>query len=250
MIKEFIKKMARAQGFEEVSHRKLDQLRTMETDVAELFDFLARKNILEGHSKAQLHQDIFVLFATKFKKNGFFVEFGATNGVDLSNTYLLEKSYGWKGILAEPAKVWHDDLSKNRDVNIDFSCVWKVSNDIVHFNMADTAEYSTINEFSGSDHHNKKRENGITYDVETISLNDLLKKHDAPKQIDYLSIDTEGSEFEILNNFDFSEYDISVITCEHNYTPNRDKILSLMNGNGYTRRFTGFSKCDDWYFKD
>ena len=250
MIKKLIKRMARAKGYEKVSLQRLDQLQTMETDIAELFDLFTRKNILEGQSKAQNYQDIFVLLATKFKKNGFFVEFGATNGVDLSNTYLLEKSYGWKGILAEPAKVWHDELYKNRNVSIDLSCVWKVSNDIVNFNMADTAEYSTISEFSDSDHHYKKRKNGVTYDVETISLNDLLKKYDAPKKIDYLSIDTEGSEFEILNNFDFNEYDISIITCEHNYTSSRDEILTLLNGHGYIRRFTGISKWDDWYFRD
>ena len=163
---------------------------------------------------------------------------------------MLEKSYGWRGILAEPAKIWHDDLTKNRDVNIDFLCVWKTSGDIVNFNMVDMAELSTITEFSDRDDHHKLRENGITYDIETISLNDLLKKHNAPKQIDYLSIDTEGSEFEILNNFDFNEYNISIITCEHNYTDDREKIFSLLNSNGYTRRFTGFSKWDDWYFKD
>ena len=60
--------------------------------------------------------------------------------------------------------------------------------------------------------------------VETISLNDLLKKFNAPKYIDYLSIDTEGSEFEILSSLDFSKY-ISVITCEHNYSSKRKKFL-------------------------
>src|ERR1017187_1984592 len=51
-------------------------------------------------SKSQLRQDLMVLSELDFKRGGYFVEFGATNGVTLSNTYLLEKEYGWTGILA------------------------------------------------------------------------------------------------------------------------------------------------------
>jgi len=221
----------------------------LKRDVAELLDYMTGLNMFEGNNKAQLNQDIFVLLATNFKRNGFFVEFGAANGVDLSNTYLLEKTYGWKGILAEPAKVWHEELSANRSACIDVSCVWKVSNNIVKFNMVESAEFSTISGFGDGDHHRESRDNGVTYDVATISLNDLLKKYDAPKQVDYLSIDTEGSEFEILNSVDFNDVDISIISCEHNFTEDRDRVLKLLSGNGYTRKFTTFSKWDDWYFK-
>ena len=55
-----------------------------------------------GESKSQIFQDLFVLYCLQNKSEGFFVDFGATNGVSLSNTYLLEKDYGWNGILAEP----------------------------------------------------------------------------------------------------------------------------------------------------
>ena len=68
----------------------------------------------------------------------------------------------------------------------------------------------------------------------------LLTKYNAPKEIDYLSIDTEGSEFEILNNFDFDRHQIKVITCEHNFTPMRSKIFDLLIRNGYARKYIGF----------
>src|SRR5262245_11288155 len=45
-------------------------------------------------SRAQYWQDLFVLSQLNFKRNGYFVEFGATNGVSLSNSYLLERQYG------------------------------------------------------------------------------------------------------------------------------------------------------------
>ena len=54
-------------------------------------------------SKSQLRQDLFVLSFLDFKTNGFFVEFGVTDGIELSNTYLMEKEFAWSSILAEPA---------------------------------------------------------------------------------------------------------------------------------------------------
>jgi FkbM family methyltransferase len=200
-------------------------------------------------SKSQLRQDLFVLSTLDFKRDGFFVEFGATNGVDLSNTYLLEKDFSWNGILAEPARSWLQDLKHNRQCNIETDCVWSTSNSVLSFNEVDTREFSTISSFSSTDRHVKRRKHGKSYDVKTISLVDLLDKYHAPRQIDYMSIDTEGSEYEILRGFDFSKYEFGVITCEHNFTPARDSIFALLTANGYVRRFEKLSKFDDWYVK-
>ena len=76
---------------------------------------------------------------------------------------------------------------------------------------------------------------------------DLLRKYDAPYRIDYLSIDTEGSEYEILKAFDFNAYRISIITCEHNFTDDRQKIYDLLTSQGYKRRYQDLSSVDDWY---
>ncbi len=200
-------------------------------------------------SKAQGRQDLFVLQHLNFKSNGYFVEFGATNGVDISNTHLLEKEFGWKGILAEPAKCWHADLMKNRQAEIELSCVWKDTGSTLTFNEVDNADLSTISAYNGADFWSHAREAGKTYDVKTISLNDLLKKYKAPRNIDYLSIDTEGSEFEILNSFNFEEYSFNVITCEHNFSPVREKIHLLLSKNGYRRKLENISRYDDWYVK-
>lgn len=63
-------------------------------------------------ARSQLRQDLMVASYLNYKKKGYFVEFGATNGKDLSNTYLLEKEFLWDGILAEPAKIWHREIKK------------------------------------------------------------------------------------------------------------------------------------------
>ena len=95
-------------------------------EIHHLFQYVLEKNGGK-ESKAQLKQDVFALIENDFKRDGFFVEFGAANGVHLSNTYLLEKEFGWRGILAEPARMWHADLQRNRTCAIEMDCVWSKS---------------------------------------------------------------------------------------------------------------------------
>ena len=200
-----------------------------------------------GLSKSQLSQDLFALAELAFKREGYFVEFGATDGVSLSNTYLLETHFDWTGILAEPARAWHEALLKNRSALIETDCVWKTSGESLLFNEVETGEFSTLSQFNDHDFHGQTRQHGTSYEVNTVSLNDLLQKHGAPREIDYLSIDTEGSEFEILNAVDFEQYSFKFITCEHNYTPIRDSIYELLTSHGYQRKFVEYSLWDDWY---
>jgi FkbM family methyltransferase len=201
----------------------------------------------KGLSRAQILQDIFVLDFFDYKKMGFYVEFGATNGRDLSNTYILEKHFNWAGILAEPAKKWHKDLNLNRNCKIEKDCVWSTTGDTLQFVEAKFAELSTVSEFEKTDIHAKVRIKRREYNVYTISLMDLLSRHMAPQRIEYLSIDTEGSEYEILKNFDFSKYLIGVITCEHNFGANREKIRELLESNGFMQLHREISQFDDWY---
>lgn len=142
-----------------------------------------------------------------------------------------------------------NELHKNRQCTIETRCVWNESGEHVEFNEFEDRELSTITAFSGSDEYlaAKKREN--KYTIETISLNDLLEINGAPRCIDYLSVDTEGSELTILSHFDFLKYDIRIITVEHNFTPERKKLHALMQSIGYIRTFEGFSQWDDWYIK-
>jgi len=200
-------------------------------------------------SRAQLFQDLLVAFLLQEKRGGYFVELGATNGISLSNTYLLETQYGWYGILAEPAVVWHDALRKNRSCSIDTRCVWSSTGQTLKFAQTGAAELSTIAEFiSSDDHASARKECVVRFSVQAVSLNQLLLDNNAPHTVDYLSIDTEGSEWDILAAFDFSGYRIRVITVEHNYVEEkREKIATLLRAHGYARIFPAFSLWDDWY---
>ncbi|GAA4324705.1 hypothetical protein GCM10023115_41610 [Pontixanthobacter gangjinensis] len=198
-------------------------------------------------SKSQLRQDLFVLNELEYKNNGYFVEFGGCDGILHSNTYLLEKGFNWNGIIAEPAEIWHNEIESNRNVFIEKNCVWSSSNQEIEFYEPEIASLSTINGFGENDKHSELRKIGKKYSVKTISLNDLLKKYNSPRIIDYLSIDTEGSELEILKNFDFEEFKFRIITVEHNYTDIRDSIFELLTKNGYKRVKEDYSEFDDWY---
>ena len=210
------------------------------------------------YSHSQLAQDLFAICnSAEQNSSGFFVEFGATDGISMSNTFLLEKMLGWRGILAEPARVWHQDLHRNRSSIIDTRCVFPESGSKIPFlevfqgdGTAASPELSSIKSFAENrDWASRARKNNsIEYLVETISLNDLLDHHDAPKVIDYMSIDTEGSEYEILKHFDFGARKILFLTVEHNYRKvNRELIRGLLEQNGYTRVLVEISQFDDWY---
>jgi FkbM family methyltransferase len=199
-----------------------------------------------GQSRAQLFQDLFALWATNKKPNGYFVEFGATNGVDINNTHLLEHSYGWNGILAEPARCWHDELRANRKCAIDTRCVWSTTGERLEFSETAEPEFASLATTANAGLYAHRRHGGTKYAVETVSLDDLLASHNAPKQIDYMSIDTEGAELEILSSFSFT-YDIGVITVEHN--EQRDALHTILTRHGYEKKFEDLSAWDAWYIK-
>jgi FkbM family methyltransferase len=215
-----------------------------------VLEWAADMNNYVGNTYSQIQQDVFVLSALSKKRNGFFVEFGGLDGKHISNTYLLESEYDWQGIIAEPGRKFKDILKNNRKCSIDYRAVADKSGKELLFKETDIElGMSGLVEYLYDDHHAERRRNstGNSYTVNTVSLNDLLIENNAPYYIDYVSIDTEGSELLILNNFDFSKYVISIFTIEHNHTLNREKIQHLMEKNGYINVLPNRSKHDDWF---
>ncbi|MFT0861688.1 FkbM family methyltransferase [Ancylobacter sp. G4_0304] len=201
---------------------------------------------LEARAVSQLGQDLWVLERTGYKRGGFFVEFGATDGVKLSNSYLLETEYGWNGICAEPNPELFRQLQQNRSCITSPACIGGVTGQEVEFILADA--FGGIAEYAQDDPHAERREafrqDGRVMHVTTVSLDDFLVQHNAPREIDFMSIDTEGSEYEILSHFPFDRWRIRLMTIEHNRTPMREKIQQLLEPLGYKRTEMGF---DDWY---
>jgi FkbM family methyltransferase len=201
---------------------------------------------LRNRSVSQLGQDLWVLEKSAYKRGGFFVEFGATDGVLLSNSYLLEKEFGWSGLCAEPNPQMFAQLQRNRRCVVSDACIAGISGQQVDFVFA--GAFGGMAKYCSVDQHGERRAvyaaAGQVGVVSTISLDDFLRSHGAPHDIDYLSIDTEGSEFEILSNFPFERWNIELITVEHNHTPQKRAIFELLHRQGYRRIEREW---EDWY---
>lgn len=187
-------------------------------------------------SRSQFKQEAFAFSMAKGKRNGYFVEFGACDGLHLSNTLVLEKMFGWRGILAEPARAWHAGLKANRSAIIDQRCVFSESGKTIEFNEAEETGQSSVSEAS--------KWPGEKYPVTTVSLMDLLHEHRAPREIDFLSIDTEGTEFQILNAFDFEKYKFGFISVEEHRQD--DPVTKLLESVGYKVLYSREPNLANW----
>ena len=202
------------------------------------------------------NQEFFVLDTVHYKKNGYFIDIGAADGITASNTFILEKWYNWFGICVDPNPVFLQSLFNCRNSAVSTLCVHAESGKVLPFKFFnDDKGFFGWNFRSGLKEHVSSINDDIdksfsTINVFSISLNDLLKLYNAPKNIDYLSLDVEGSEYAILSTFDFDEYDIKCITVEHCFTEQRDKIYQLLSKNGYSRVYEERSGQEDWYVKN
>jgi hypothetical protein len=199
--------------------------------------------ILKNHKKSnsQIFQDLFVLYYTKNKKRGFFIEIGGGNGFDLSNTYLLEKKFKWDGIICEPNVKLQKNISELRSAQL-------IKKPITKRCVKNMDFYENIDPYQSSiiktNNFKKLRR------INSLCLNHLLKNFNKNKIIDYISIDTEGNELEILKNFNFKKFKVNIFTIEHNFKEiKRKEILKIMKKNNYIRVHKKISYMDDWYIK-
>ena len=121
--------------------------------------------------------------------------------------------------------------------------VYSVSGQKVNFSVRADTLLSGIT--SCIDSHLSARDQSIIK-VETITLTDALDQVGAPSFIHYLSIDTEGSELEVLKGIDFSKYTFGLVNIEHNYVePRRTDMRLFLESKGYA--FHSENQWDDNY---
>lgn len=202
------------------------------------------------NSFSQFNQDLLVLDFYNFKRNGYFVEIGAYDGVSISNCLLLEKEYDWIGICIEPIPFRFEKLKENRKKSICINkAVFHTSDLDILFSVANIFDaLSGISDYI--DCHNAVVDQDKTViNVKTITLNDVLDQNNAPEFIDYLSLDTEGTEFEIIKSVNLQKYIFGYIHIEHNLIePRRTNMKDFLISHGY--KYIGENHVDDIYIYD
>ena len=152
------------------------------------------------------------------KKNGFFIEIGAYDGIIGSNCYHFERFLNWDGIAIEPSNVQFEKLKRNRKCKILNKAI---SDEVKEVEFIEVTEGLT--QMSGINNSSFKRNINIISNnqpskTKSISLKTITFDEIAPKNrdIDYLSIDIEGGEMNLLKSIDFKINNIKVVSVENN----------------------------------
>ncbi len=197
-------------------------------------------------SHAQLLQDIAAVICNDAKRDGYFVEVGVGDGRHLSNTLMLEEEFNWSGLLVEPNVENHAAISAHRKAKLSTKAAYSVGGEKVMFTSR-----SDVTELSGiTTHLDQTRLTNQTnqYEVVTARLDELLVEVNAPNEIDFMSIDTEGSELEILSGLSLDRWKINMLAIEHNHQVGKLAALErILKPFGYSRIFSGVSQFDAWF---
>ncbi len=152
-------------------------------------------------------------------RDGYFVEAGASDGINDSATYVLETERGWSGLCIEPIPAQMEKIKAIRNCSLDNRALWRESDQEIAFTLYNKRMgHSAITSVNKNvEKMGRRAETWETINVNTVTLKDVLTDHSAPREIDYLCLDVEGAEFEILNAFDLhDQFLIRAITIEGN----------------------------------
>lgn len=134
------------------------------------------------------------------KRDGYFVELAAGDGVFLSNTYSLEKELDWKGLCIEPNKKSYAQLLDNRSCDCSDSVVLQDGFEVEFVEYVKVTDYEHLLSGVAGAQSSALPIDSITKHI-AVSLDTLLDKYNAPQIIDYISMDIEGSEIYVLQDF-------------------------------------------------
>lgn len=175
--------------------------------------------------------------------NGFFVELGANDGKTQSNTLYFEKYRNWKGILVEPSPNNYLLCRENRNAKTIIFCNACTSFDykekfveiyysnLMSFPLGLESDLTNPNQHAAYGKiHLKPNENNFSFGAIAQPLNDLLIQGNAPNLIDFLSLDVEGSEIEVLKGIDHNLFRFKYLCIE---SRNKDKVISFLLSHDY-----------------
>ncbi len=188
---------------------------------------------------SQVGQDKYV-YETFFKnkKNGFFLDIGAHDGIEKSNSYFFEKILNWNGICVEPIPEIFQKLKINRECICVQAGISDMNGTSIFWKIDGYSEMLSGLEENYNELHKQRILKEISQyggnlteiEINVLDINTLLKNYNV-SNVDYCTIDVEGSEEKILSVFDSKNFDINVFTVENNYQSK--SIRNLMRSKGY-----------------
>lgn len=193
--------------------------------------------------KSQWQQDRYLnenIF--KGKMYGTFVDVGAHDGVSGSNTYFFEKELGWTGLCIEPITDRYVELTKTRDCICMNCCVYNKPGTVSFTqNTGYTEMLSGITTCQDPRHltraDSERKIHGGDLTIvrkQAYTLSSLLDLNNIT-EVDYLSVDVEGAELEVLQGINFRRHKIHVIGIENNYPDTFQRVDTLLKKNGYEK---------------
>ena len=182
-------------------------------------------------------EDRFVIDFHNKKKGGYLLDIAAACPVSGSLSYKLLNDYEWFGILVEPSKVHRENIE---------SCYGDIDGvDFYSGAIHRSLEYVTLSEYNGlgvgcSNIFDSHPHNGASgdrkYVVPSISINRLLEKFNAPNDIDFINLDIEGAELEVLKDLNFEKYNVKLFCIENGinyFNLLKEKGFKLCDTTGY-----------------
>jgi FkbM family methyltransferase len=196
-----------------------------------------------GAYQAQGGEDAWLERYFDNKQNGFFVEVGAYDGIVLSNTYFFEQA-GWRGILVEPNPAKASLCRANRPGSRVFGCAAVAPGTPAEVELLDVVDGEVYSTLVPSDFNlSRLREFGLssrTVRVPARTLDSILEEAAAPA-IDFVSIDVEGAELDVLEGFDIAQWRPRLVMIE-SATERPPEIRKYFVGHGYAfLRSVGFN---------
>src|SRR5262245_14356330 len=196
-------------------------------------------------SYAQNFEDVMLARVFRDRTDGFYVDVGAGDPVNMSVTKWFY-DLGWRGINIEPNPIFYARLTTERTRDINLDCAAGA--------FAGEAQYFQlpVNELSSCDPRVRARAEAagkpITVRaVRVMPLTEILDRHCGGGSVDFLKIDVEGWERQVLSGLDWRRYRPTVVVVEATFPNTRVESHSewekLLLGSGYRQvHFDGLSR--------
>ncbi len=203
-------------------------------------DFIIRFLLISKYGYENIYHSQFgedIIIKNIFQKNynGFYVDIGAHHPKRFSNTYLLYQK-GWSGINIDPIPGMKKLFKKRRrDININAG-ISHEAGEIKYF-MFQKGAVNTFEEGVALKQEAKFGKPQII-NVQVFTLKEVLDKYASGSKIDFMNIDVEGHELEVLNSNDWEKYSPKIIAIEDQEldisNPSQSKTYKFLRETGYT----------------